>query len=77
MSIRPNANALEQRNSIRELLRRGAIVVELHNAECKPHTGSACLVVLADPTGALLYFSSQDTELIEPDVRCVCASLWR
>ncbi|MBI3648630.1 MAG: hypothetical protein HY240_07780 [Actinobacteria bacterium] len=56
-----------------ELLRRGAVIVEMHDAGCRAHTGSSCLVVVVDRDGTRHTFRGEALDLLESTVRCVCA----
>ena len=56
-----------------ELLRRGAVIAEMHDEGCRAHAGCSCFVVVVDRDGTRHVFRGEAFDLLEPDVRCVCS----
>lgn len=68
-----DASAGDPSRELGELLGNGAVIAEMHDAGCRAHTGCSCLVVLFDREGARHAFRAEAFDLLEPEVRCVCA----
>jgi hypothetical protein len=72
----PVGRCTETKDPARELgerLRNGAVIVEMHDARCRAHTGTSCLVVVVDRDGTRHVFRSDAFDLLAPELRCVCA----
>lgn len=68
-----DASAGDPSRELGELLRSGAVIVEMHDAGCRAHTGCSCLVAVVDRDGTRHVFRGEALDLLEPEVRCVCA----
>lgn len=49
------------------------MIVEMHDAGCRAHTGCSCLVVVVGRDGTWHAFRGEALDLLEPELRCVCA----
>jgi hypothetical protein len=63
----------DQAAELHQLLRRGGVISEMHNAGCRGHTGCSCLIVAVDRDGVRHTFRAPLADLLEPDIRCVCS----